>query len=140
MLLPDVNVLINAAFSAAAQHQAASDWLAAAIEGDEMLLVPDIVLSGYVRISTSTYFDPPLSVDAAFDVCKRIRASDAFIALASTDMQWAIYRDLAVKHARRGGDFTDAYLAALAMANNATLVTFDRGFRRFEGLELFEPA
>ena len=32
---------------------------------------------------------------------------------------------------------TDAYLAALAIANGWRLVSFDRDFERFEGLERF---
>ena len=34
----------------------------------------------------------------------------------------------------RGGDWTDAYLAAFAVAGDLRLVTFDRGFERFAGL------
>ena len=42
----------------------------------------------------------------------------------------------------RGGDWTDAYLAALAIAGDLRLVTFDRGFERFPGLSWLhlEPA
>jgi len=35
----------------------------------------------------------------------------------------------------RGGDWTDAYLAAFAAASGHRLVSFDRGFRRFSGLD-----
>lgn len=35
-----------------------------------------------------------------------------------------------------GAHWTDAYLAAFAIAGNYRLVTFDRGFRRFVGLDL----
>ena len=35
---------------------------------------------------------------------------------------------------------TDAYLAALAMANGWRLVSFDRDFARFEGLQWLQPA
>jgi len=35
---------------------------------------------------------------------------------------------------------TDAYLAALAMANGWRLVSFDRDFERFGGLHLLQPA
>jgi len=34
----------------------------------------------------------------------------------------------------RGGDWTDAYLAAFAAADGHRLVTFDGGFGRFPGL------
>jgi toxin-antitoxin system PIN domain toxin len=35
---------------------------------------------------------------------------------------------------------TDAYLAALAIANDWRLVSFDRDFERFEGLQWLQPA
>ncbi len=35
---------------------------------------------------------------------------------------------------------TDAYLAALAMANGWRLVSFDRDFERFQGLQWLQPA
>ena len=34
------------------------------------------------------------------------------------------------------GFWTDAYLAAFARAGRCRLATFDRGFRRFDGLDL----
>jgi predicted nucleic acid-binding protein len=36
----------------------------------------------------------------------------------------------------RAGAWTDAYLAAFAVAGGARLVTFDGGFTRFDGLRL----
>jgi predicted nucleic acid-binding protein len=36
-------------------------------------------------------------------------------------------------------DITDAHLAALAIAHGWRLVTFDRGFGRFDGLAWLEP-
>ena len=33
---------------------------------------------------------------------------------------------------------TDAYIASAAMAMGATVVTFDRDFRRFDGLSVLE--
>jgi hypothetical protein len=38
-----------------------------------------------------------------------------------------------------GNDVPDAYLAALAVDHEATLVSLDRGFRRFPGLRLLDP-
>jgi predicted nucleic acid-binding protein len=40
----------------------------------------------------------------------------------------------------KGPDITDAYLAAFAIENDATFVTFDRGFTRFQGLRVLEPS
>jgi len=60
-------------------------------------------------------------------------------AAASLDpgaIHWDIFRTLVLESGVSGPHVSDAYLAAFAIENNATFVTFDRGFRRFEGLKL----
>jgi len=37
-----------------------------------------------------------------------------------------------------GGDWSDAYLAALAIESGAGFATFDRNFRKYKGLRLVE--
>jgi predicted nucleic acid-binding protein len=39
-----------------------------------------------------------------------------------------------------GNDINDAWLAALAIEQGATLVSLDRGFARFPGLSWFQPS
>ena len=39
-----------------------------------------------------------------------------------------------------GNDMNDAYLAALALENDLTLATADRGFLRFAGLKVLTPS
>lgn len=139
MLIPDVNVLLNAYFVEQGHHVVARRWLETVRAGNERLGISDIVLNGFIRISTSRAFARPLQLEFAFETCDVLRSSRIFLSLASDDRQWRTYRDLAIRHASKPGEFTDAYLAALAVSHNATLVTFDRGFQRFEGLKLFEP-
>jgi toxin-antitoxin system PIN domain toxin len=139
MRIPDVNVLLSAALAELPQHNAARRWLRTAINEPEPLGVSDIVLTGFVRIATSRLFQAPLSHDLAFDFCDQIRQSRCYRALTTEAQQWASFRKLATAHARTGGDFTDAYIAAFALVRGATVVTFDRGFRRFDGLRLHEP-
>ena len=43
--------------------------------------------------------------------------------------QWSKYHDL------QGGDWTDAYLAAFALASGCRLVAFDDDFRKYAGLD-----
>ena len=43
---------------------------------------------------------------------------------------------LVVKRASSPGWWSDAYLAAFALAGGHRFATFDHGFRRFEGLDL----
>jgi hypothetical protein len=47
---------------------------------------------------------------------------------------WRIFEDLVVQSSIRGGDTTDAYLAALALEHGCQWWTTDAGFKRFPGL------
>lgn len=44
-------------------------------------------------------------------------------------------RDWARQHDLRGGQWTDAYLAAFALASGCRLVAFDNDFQKFTGLD-----
>jgi predicted nucleic acid-binding protein len=50
-----------------------------------------------------------------------------------------LFREIVLASGISGPDITDAYLAAFALENDATFVTFDRGFQRFTGLRVFVP-
>jgi len=47
------------------------------------------------------------------------------------------FRSLAKASSPSHGQWTDAYLASFAIESQAQLVTFDQGFSRFSGLDLF---
>jgi len=141
MLVPDVNVLVNARFSDATFHGEAIGWLERARRGDETLGVPELVMSAFIRIVTSRQgFANAISTSDAFSYCQALRLSPAFIALAPGHQHWSAFRDLVEESGVYGRDVSDAYLAAFAIENNATFVTFDRGFARFPGLRVWEPA
>ena len=50
-----------------------------------------------------------------------------------------IFERLCLKAGARGNLFPDAYFAALAIENGATLYCADRGFARFPGLRWQHP-
>jgi predicted nucleic acid-binding protein len=56
------------------------------------------------------------------------------VRVAPGERHWAIFRELVLESRIRGGDTTDAYLAALAMENDCEWWTTDGGFERFGGL------
>jgi predicted nucleic acid-binding protein len=52
---------------------------------------------------------------------------------------WDVFERLLIQTGVSGSDVSDVYLAAFAVQNDATFVTFDRGFARFPGLRWMEP-
>lgn len=51
---------------------------------------------------------------------------------------WQIFAELVAQHRLRGTDVPDAYYAAIALEQGATVVTADRGVGRF-GVETLVP-
>jgi toxin-antitoxin system PIN domain toxin len=140
MQIPDVNVLLSAYYEELPGHSAARKWLDQAVTGDEGLGLADIVLNGFIRIGTDTrVFQRPLTLVQAFDYCEEITGAASVVAIHPGASHWATYRRLAVARRAVRGGLTDAYLAALALENDSSMVTFDRGFGRFAGLRWTEP-
>jgi toxin-antitoxin system PIN domain toxin len=130
-------VFIYAVQTDSKSHTVASGWLAAAGDGDEVLGIPGLVLSAFVRISTNRRMvSLALSVEDAFSRCQEFLAMPAAASLDPGAIHWDIFRTLVLESGVSGPHVSDAYLAAFAIENHATFVTFDRGFRRFEGLKL----
>jgi toxin-antitoxin system PIN domain toxin len=140
MLIPDVNVILNARSQSARGAREASNWLAGAATGRETLGIPGVVLSSFVRIATNPKMAANLHTPAqALNVCQAIRAMPAFMELNAGPRHWPIFEGLVLTTGITSKDVSDAYLAAFAIENNATFVTFDRGFARFPGLRVFVP-
>lgn len=141
MLVPDVNILVSAEFYDLAHHRIARAWLRDACDGHELVGIPGPVLSAFVRISTNQrVFSSALAPDLAFRRVREVLAAPAAVALHEGPRHWELFERISLESGITGPDVADAYLAAFAIENNATFVTFDRGFRRFPGLRVIEPA
>lgn len=141
MLLPDVNVYVNAFRADAADHGRDSSWLASALGGDETVGVSELVLSSFVRIVTNhRIFVQPSRTDAALAFCDAVLAAPAALAVRPSASHWRRFDQLCRSVDARANVVPDAYLAALALENSATLMTSDAGFGRFRGLSAVRPA
>jgi len=138
----DVNVLLHASFDGSPVHAQAQDVLRESVGGGGgALLVPSVVASGYLRLSTDrrVFRNPKRPCDA-------LAFLDALLGAPSVSLSepgarhWSLFRGLVEEHSLTGPDVPDAYIAALAMERGATLVSYDRGFARFRGLRWLNPA
>lgn len=139
MLLCDVNVLVAAHRPDHPHHTAALPWLQEAVNGLEAVVVPDVVASGFVRVVThARVFEVPTPLDEAFGFLHELTRGPAVVAMPPVDglvdRLDAVCRDADA----RGSLVSDALLATYAVALGARLVTFDRDFRRFDGLMVVE--
>lgn len=132
---PDVNILVYAFREEMPQHQKAANWLNAVLDGDDKLLLFPLVLASVVRIVTNRrIFQPASTSTEALDFLSAlIRAANTEVVSDSFE-NWFVFEDYCRSHAVEGNHVTDAYLATVAMRMEATFVTMDRDFGKYEGL------
>ncbi len=140
MNFPDANVLVYAVNTKAAQHLVARDWLDRALNGDRTVGFAWSVLLAFVRVSTNpAIFPTPLSVGDSMDVVDGWTSQPSAVIVNPGKGHGAVLGDL-LRTAQQGGNLvSDAHLAALALENKGTVVSFDRDFGRFAGVKWLIP-
>lgn len=140
MLCVDVNVLVYAYRVDLAENEAYREHLEGWANGDEPLGVPDVVLTGFLRIITNRrIFTEPTSPAEAWRMADDLLEAPAVLPLAPGKSHWQHFSRLAHQIDARGNDIADANLAAYAVENNATWLSADRGFARFDALRWRHP-
>lgn len=140
MLIADANVLLTAFAVADPAQPRVRAWLTERLTAAEPFGVSDLVLSAVVRISTNHRVYPtPATPGRALEFCDAVRDAPASVRITPGERHWGIFAGL-VRGAHATANLVpDAYLAAIAIENGATLATRDRGFARFAGLPLLDP-
>lgn len=140
MILPDVNVHLYAHRADVPSHERFRDWLRAALDGDEPVVLADAVLSAFVRVATDhRVFVPPSTLDEAFAFVTDIHAHPNTVPARPGPDLLATFERVCREGGVRGSAVTDAYLAALAIDGGCVLVTADRGFARYRELRWRHP-
>ncbi|WP_194420572.1 TA system VapC family ribonuclease toxin [Microbacterium abyssi] len=141
LVVPDVNVLVYAFRADSPDHDVYADWLNGAMRAGR-IGVADTILSGFVRIVTHPrIYAEPTPVAAALAYVRHLIDAPNTDWLRQGPSAWEKFDALASEDAAvRGNLVPDAHIAALCLANGARLATRDRGFARFPGLRLFDPA
>ncbi|MXW96710.1 MAG: type II toxin-antitoxin system VapC family toxin [Acidimicrobiaceae bacterium] len=141
MILPDVNTLVYAFRRDTEHHEDYAGWLNSAVAGAEPIVLPDVVLTGFLRVVTNgRIFTDPAPARAALSFVEALRASPAGRALNPTNAAWRrLARYIDDDPYLVGNLVPDAWIAALAVASGARVATADAGFARFEGLAWFNP-
>lgn len=135
MKLPDVNVLVSGVHRQALHHAQARQWLEAAYEGSQTVAMTWAALLGFIRVSTRRgIFERPLSVEAALSAVDQWLQHPNVLIVAPGRRHAPLLSSLLMGAGTAGNLTSDAHLAAIAIEHGATLVSFDRDFRRFAGL------
>ena len=140
MLCVDVNVLVHAFRPTAPRHAQVRPWLDAAAMGHEKVAIPPYVGSAFIRIVTNRrVFTEPTPLNEALEFVDALLDAPRTVLLSPGRAHWEIFVGLVRDLHLTGDDLPDAFMAAASLDLGATLVTSDKGFRRFPGLRTMEP-
>jgi uncharacterized protein len=140
MKIVDLNILLYAVNSDAAQHERSREWWERAVNDEEVIGLAWVVLLGFLRLSTNPrVFPRPLSADAAAARLDTWLARDNIRVVSEKADHWTILKRLLRGSGTAGNLTSDAHLAALALSHDAVLVSSDADFSRFTSLRLENP-
>lgn len=134
VLVPDVNVLVDAWREQSPAHVRARTWLERAVAASELGL-PDIVVSGAVRVLTMPVTGLRADVSVVLDRVRDLRVAPGVRHLRPGPAHWGIFDSLCRDLGAAGNVVPDCYLAAIAIEQKATFVSRDRFFSTVPGLD-----
>lgn len=141
MIVLDVNVLVAAFRQDHPHHSVARPWLIAALEADQPIVVPDSVWVGFVRVVTHpTVFAQPSPIEETSEFIDAVCRAPAFAIVTPPTDAPARLAELCRDSQATGNLVPDAWIAVIALALGAAVATFDRDFRRFDGLRIVTPS
>ena len=141
MIVPDVNVLLALARPDHVHHDRVRPWWSAQSDLAMVMTVLDLVWVGVVRIATNhRVFPEPSGLDEVVAFVEAVRAQPNCRDFPTQQSPVPLFLQECAQASAIANHVTDAYIAAAARSIGASVATFDRGFRRFDGLRIIEPA
>jgi toxin-antitoxin system PIN domain toxin len=136
----DTSVLLPAVSPSLPQHEACRSVLEATINDERPLGLTWVVVNAFLRLTTKPgLFERPLTIDTAWDLVGDWLAHPGVRVVQETEEHPRLWSEL-LRGAHTGGDLTtDAWIAAIALAHGASVLTLDSDFARFPGVRWESP-
>lgn len=135
MMLPDVNILVQAFRQDTRFHDLCREWLEGVVNGEAHFGLAPQVLSGVVRIATHPrVFARPSELLEVLHFCSVLLEQPHCVVICPQAGHWQIFRRLCLQADARGNLVPDAWFAALAIESGCEWITLDRDYARFPGL------
>jgi hypothetical protein len=136
----DLNILLYSVNADAVQHRPVRERWEGAVNDEDTIGLPWIVMLGFLRLSTNPRLFPrPLAPEAACAKIDTWLSLDNIRVVREKDDHWEMLKPLLHESGIAGNLATDAHLAALALSLDAVLVSCDTDFARFRGLRWENP-
>ena len=141
MILPDVNVLVNAFRRDARDHALCRSWLSGVVAGERRYAISPQVLASVMRVTTHPkVFSRPSNVGEVSRFCNVLLDQPHCHVITPGDEHWSIFQKLVSTGRARGNLISDAWFAALAIESGTEWITLDRDYARFTGLRWRRPS
>ena len=141
MIIPDTNLLVYAYNNGVSQHIAARQWWEKLVAGNEIVGIPWVVSTGFVRVMTlPNVLTSPLSTSEAIGHVQEWFQYEHIIPVNPED-DHLMHLHQILQVAGSGGNLVpDAHIAAIAMEHEAEVHTYNASdFARFPGLRWRNP-
>jgi len=135
MILWDVNLWVYAFRSDSPLHELARAELdGGSRSGDGYLFCPWVAASFLRLVTNPRVFVRPSGIDEAWAFADVLESRERTVRAEIDPMTYGVFKHVCLVSRVAGNDVPEALLAALAIRHDATFVTADRGFERFQGL------
>lgn len=137
----DTNVLVLAHHENAPEHEVAADLLKILAEGPVPWAIPWPCIYEFLRVVTHPrVLHPPFRSAEAREAIGRVLSSPSLRLLSETPRHAMVMDRVLEASGATGNLVHDAHIAALCLEHGVReIVTGDRDFARFEGLEVTNP-
>ena len=140
MILIDTNILIYAINRDSPMHEPAQSWLNKQLSAGTRIGLPWLVIVAFVRLTTNhRVFPNPLSAEDAIQAVDEWLAIPHVSPLNPGDDHWQALSRLLLRVGTAGNLTNDAHLAAIAIDNACVICSADNDFKRFQGVQHFNP-
>lgn len=140
MKVLDLNLLLYAIDSDSVHHEDARAFVERALNTDEAVALPWVVVLGFLRVSTSRrVFTAPITAEQALGVVDGWLARPNVVTLAPDREHWSTLRALMRETGTSGNLTIHSHLAALAIERGAELCSTDADFARYPRLHWVDP-
>lgn len=140
MIVLDVSVVLASFRQDHAFHERTRPWLERLLREEDAIIVPDVVWVGFIRLATnSRVFQVPATVSEAFAFADAMCTASAYRRVSGLVDGLDAFRNASLRSESWGNLVPDAYIAAVALSHGCPVASFDRDFRRFDGLSIVVP-
>ena len=139
MILADVNLWLATVVEAHPEHdRAISWWREGVLPSDRTVFFCRVTQMGFLRLLSNEAVMGPArrTPEQAWQDYDQLLNQPPVEFLSEPESLDQQFRAQTAAHPASASLWTDAYLAAFAKEAGVTLATFDRGFRRFQDLDI----